>query len=71
MLTIVIAAEIGGQKAGEYVHEGGPGGVFSLLPYVPVFAGLIILGHWLKSGPKSGSRESGKADTGTAETVAI
>jgi len=47
MLTIIIAAEIGGQNAGNYIHEGGPGGVFSLLPYVPAFAGLLLFGHWL------------------------
>jgi hypothetical protein len=34
MLTIIIAAEMGGQEWGSYVHEGGPGGVFSLLPYL-------------------------------------
>jgi len=48
MLTIIIAAEIGGQKAGGYIHEGGPGGIFSLMPYVPAFAGLLLLGHWLR-----------------------
>jgi exosortase len=48
MLTIVLAAEAGGQSWGNYIHEGGPGGVLSLLPYVPVFGGLLLLGHWLK-----------------------
>jgi exosortase len=48
MLTIVIAAEIGGQSWGNYIHEGGPGGVISLLPYLPVFAGVLLLGHWLR-----------------------
>lgn len=48
MLTIIIAAEIGGQEWGSYVHEGGPGGVFSLLPYVPAFIGLFALEHYLK-----------------------
>jgi exosortase len=47
MLAIIIAAEIGGQAAGNRVHDGGPGGVYSLLPYVPAFLGLILLGHWL------------------------
>jgi exosortase len=52
MLTIIIAAEIGGQEWGNYVHEGGPGGIFSLLPYVPAFAGLLLIGHWLRErGP--------------------
>jgi len=47
MLTIVIAAEIWGQEGGAYVHEGGPMGILSLLPYVAAFAGLLLLGHWL------------------------
>ena len=59
MLTIVIAAEIGGQKWGNYIHEGGPGGIFSLLPYVPAFAGLLLLGHWLRErDPKTPDRSS-------------
>jgi exosortase len=41
LLTIIVSAEMGGQQAGNYVHEGGPGGVISLLPYVPAFFGLI------------------------------
>jgi exosortase len=53
MLCIVLAAEIGGQSAGNYVHEGGPLGILSLLPYAPVFLGLFLAGWWLekKSGP--------------------
>ncbi len=54
MLTIVVAAEMGGQAAGNAVHDGGPGGVLSLLPYVPAFLGLILLGHWLREAkPKT------------------
>jgi len=48
MLTIVIAAEIWGAKAGNYVHEGGPLGIISLLPYIPAFGGLFLLAHWLR-----------------------
>ena len=48
LLTIVIAAEIGGQELGNYVHEGGPGGILSLLPYVPAFLGLLWLGNYLR-----------------------
>ena len=47
MLAIIIAAELGGPQAGNYVHEGGPLGVLKLLPYLPAFAGLFLLGHWL------------------------
>jgi exosortase len=51
MLAIIIASEMGGQKWGNYVHEGGPGGILSLLPYVPAFLGLILLGSWLREPP--------------------
>jgi exosortase len=47
MLSIVIAAEVGGQKWGNLVHDGGPGGLFSLLPYIPAFVVLLLLDrHW-------------------------
>ncbi|MFO1476976.1 MAG: exosortase/archaeosortase family protein [Verrucomicrobiota bacterium] len=48
LLCIVVAAEIGGQKAGDYVHEGGPMGLISLLPYVPAILGVLMLGRWLE-----------------------
>ena len=51
MLTIVLAAEIFGQQGGNYVHEGGPLGIISLLPYVAAFGGLMLLGHWLRETP--------------------
>ena len=51
MLSIVIAAEIGGQEWGNRIHEGGPMGVFVLLLYIPAFAGLLLLGHWLREPP--------------------
>ena len=51
MLAIVIAADIWGQGAGDYVHEGGPYGIISLLPYVAAFGGLMLLGHWLHESP--------------------
>ena len=59
MLTIVITAEFWGQKAGSYVHEGGPFGVLSLLPYVPAFAGLFLVGHWLREPPLPASASAG------------
>jgi exosortase len=49
MLMIVIAAEIGGQEWGTRVHDGGPGGVFSLLPYIPAFIGLLGIEHYLRA----------------------
>ena len=51
MVSIIIAAEIWGQEAGNYVHEGGPLGVLSLLPYVAAFAGLLLLGRLLREPP--------------------
>jgi exosortase len=48
LLTIVISAAVGGQDVGNYVHEGGPGGVISLMPYIPAFLGLMALSNWLK-----------------------
>ena len=48
MITIVVAAELGGQEWGSYVHNGGPLGILSLLPYVPAIIGLLLLGRWLE-----------------------
>jgi exosortase len=48
LLCIIIAAEMGGQKWGDYVHEGGPLGLISLLPYIPAFFGLFFVGGWLE-----------------------
>jgi len=51
MLAIIIAAELGGQSAGNEVHEGGPLGIYSLLPYVPAFFGLLWLERRLGRKP--------------------
>jgi exosortase len=48
MLLIIVAAEIGGQPWGMYVHEGGPFGVISLVPYVPAIAGLLVAGRLME-----------------------
>jgi exosortase len=53
MLAIIIAAEIGGQEWGNWVHEGGPLGIISLLPYVPAFIGLLTLENYLRGRPPS------------------
>jgi exosortase len=45
MLFIIIAAEIGGQKWGNYVHESG---VFSLVPYLPAIIGLLVVGRLME-----------------------
>lgn len=62
MLAIVIAAQMGGQEWGNYVHEGGPGGILSLLPYVPAIVGLMLLGRWLeKSEARATANPEGTA----------
>jgi exosortase len=52
MLAIVIAAELGGQAWGNQVHDGGPFGIYSLLPYFPAFAGLLLLEQYLGDRPE-------------------
>ena len=49
LLAIIFAAEMGGQEWGNYVHEGGPFGIISLLPYVPGMIGLLWVGRWLEN----------------------
>jgi exosortase/archaeosortase family protein len=63
MLTIVIAADLGGQEWGNAVHDGGPGGIWSLLPYVPAFGGLMFLGSLLREPdpPETGTRSKDPA----------
>jgi exosortase len=46
--AIIIAAEMWGQDTGNWVHDGGPLGIFSLLPYIPAFVGLLVLEHYLR-----------------------
>jgi len=57
MLVIIIAAALGGQSWGNYVHEGCPihlpliGGevaIANLLPYVPAIIGLLWIGRWME-----------------------
>jgi exosortase/archaeosortase family protein len=45
MLLIIMAAELGGQEAGNYVHESS---LFSLVPYVPAIIGLLVVGRLLE-----------------------
>ena len=49
LLAIIVAAEMGGQKWGNYIHEGGPFGIISLLPYIPGIIGLLWAGRWLEN----------------------
>ena len=52
LMCIVIAAEMGGQSAGNFVHESS---FFSLVPYIPAIAGLLLVGRWLEKKTKAGS----------------
>ena len=45
MLVIVLAAEFGGQSAGNRAHESA---FWSMLPYVPAILGLMLIGRWLE-----------------------
>ena len=70
MLLIIIAAEIGGQKWGNFIHDGNifsliPGlepylpafNPFSLVPYIPAIIGLLMIGHWMEK--RQGPQEQG------------
>ena len=48
MLCIIVAAQIWGREGGDYVHEGGPLGLLSLVPYVPAFFGVFYIGRLLE-----------------------
>jgi exosortase len=63
LLTIIVAAEFWGQEAGNTVHEGGWMGIFSLLPYIPAFAGLLLLGRWLQRGEDMQKRDDKHSST--------
>ncbi len=49
LTLIIIAAEAFGQRGGDWVHEDPR---MSLLPYIPVFVGLGVLGSWLRKKPE-------------------
>jgi exosortase len=63
LLTIIIAAELGGQAWGTYIHNGGPFDVFSLLPYVPAFAGILLLERYLHRRGRPGQVPATAAET--------
>jgi exosortase len=50
MFLIIIAATMGGQSCGNYVHEST---LISLVPYLPAFLGLLFIGRWLEEKPDS------------------
>jgi exosortase len=54
LLTIIIAAEVGGQSAGNYVHHHW---LFSLIPYVPAMIGMSLLARWMREDSRAESVE--------------
>ncbi len=54
MLLIIIAAVMGGQEWGNYVHEST---LISLVPYLPAFLGLLFVGRWLEEKPDSTKKD--------------
>lgn len=58
MMLIVIAAEIGGQSWGNYVHESS---VFSMIPYIPAIGGLLLLGRFLGEGRRLPAKQQKSA----------
>jgi exosortase len=57
MLCIIIAAAIGGQKYGDWVHDNG---LISLVPYVPAIIGLLFIGDRIERREKRIHREKEK-----------
>ena len=45
LLFIIMAAELGGQEAGNYIHESS---IFSLIPYLPAIIGLLVMGRLME-----------------------
>jgi exosortase len=54
MLLIIMAAELEGQAAGNYVHESS---IFSLVPYLPAIIGLLLLGRWMEEQTNPDKKE--------------
>jgi exosortase len=54
LMCVIIAAEMGGQSLGNFVHENE---FFSLVPYVPAIAGLLLAGRWLEKREKAKAHE--------------
>jgi exosortase len=69
MLSIVIAAEFGGMDAGNYVHEGGPLGIFSLLPYIPAFVGLLVIEAYYGDRPPAKAHALAAAGDSAGKTL--
>jgi exosortase len=64
LMLIIFVADMWGQDAGTYVHDGGPLGLISLIPYVPAFVGLFLLGNWLESRKTAGGIPNQRGNEG-------
>lgn len=53
MLLIVLAAELGGQETGNFVHENT---ICSLIPYIPAIVGLLLIGRFLENREAAAAR---------------
>jgi exosortase len=63
LLMVIFAAEIGGKKWGDYVHDNF---FTSLMPYVPAFIGLLLVGYWLENRERK--KNSAKSRTTTSDS---
>jgi exosortase len=71
LLAIIVAAEMGGQQWGDWIHDGCPFilplfhykiAIVNLLPYIPGFVGLLWVAFWLeKREVKNKSAEKERA----------
>jgi exosortase len=67
MLLIVVAADMGGQKSGNFVHDNS---ILSLSSYVPAMLGLFFLGRFLEgSKAQSGKGSANQSGATQPETV--
>jgi len=54
MFCIIVAAEMGGQKWGDFIHENW---FFSIVPYLPAIIGLLVIGRWMEKWEARKQRE--------------
>lgn len=69
LMTIIVASEAFGATAGNFVHNSS---LFSLLPYIPAFIGVLILGRFLQEkspGPDRNLNPSLNLPNSKFETV--
>lgn len=65
---IIISAEAFSPAAGNYVHDNG---WLSLLPYIPAFGGMLLLGWWLREDRRPRRRVDADVDAGTGSGTPV